>query len=231
MEKRCRVALIGDYNETVTAHRAIPEALRLAGLELGVQVDPQWLHTSLLREVSKQLADFEGVWCVPASPYANTQGALDAIRFARENEVPFLGSCGGFQHLVIEYARDVLGIAAADHAENNPAGEALVITPLACSLVEQSEEIRLAESGIVRDAYDAERITESYRCNYGINPAFERQIFGSDLKPTAWGAAGEVRAAELQGHPFFVGTLFQSERRALRGEAPPLAVAFVDAMN
>lgn len=231
MSNKVRVALLGDFNPSVIAHQAIPEALRLAGEDLGLEVEGVWLHTSLLREPEKQLSDFDGVWCVPASPYANTEGALEAIRYAREKHVPFLGTCAGFQHAIIEYARNVLKIYTADHAETNPHGETLVIGPLACSLVEKSEEILLADDGIVREAYGAPRITEGYHCSYGINPAFEKQLFSGPLKTTARGISGEVRAFELDRHPFFVGTLFQSERRALRGEAPPLAVAFVDAMN
>ncbi len=231
MDKRCRVALIGDYNPAVVAHQAIPEALRLAGEDLGLEVDAEWLHTSLLRDPEKQLQDFEGIWCVPASPYANTDGVLNAIRYAREKQVAFLGTCGGFQHAILEYARNVLGITAADHAENHPQAETLVITPLVCSLVEKSEEIVLEGEGILRTAYGQLRITESYHCSYGINPVFEQQLFGGPLKVSARGAGGEVRAFELEGHPFYVGTLFQSERRALNGEAPPLVIAFVDAMN
>lgn len=231
MKKGCRVALIGDYNEAVMAHRAIPEALRMSAEELGVKVEAEWLHTSTLVDVEKQLAGFDGIWCVPASPYANTEGALAAIRYAREKQVPFLGSCGGFQHAVIEYARNVLGMTAADHGETNPSGETLVIASLSCSLVEESEAIALADEGILREAYGTSRMTEQYRCSYGVNPEFQQKLFAGALKPTAWGASGEVRGCELEGHLFFVGTLFQSERRALRGEAPPLAVAFVEAIS
>src|ERR1700749_2835468 len=129
MEKRCRVALIGDYDPTVLAHQAIPQALRLAGQDLGVNVEHIWLHSTLLRDPARLFQDFEGMWCVPASPYANAEGVFEAIRFAREEQMPFLGTCGGFQHAIVEYARNVLGMTNADHAENNPAGESLVIAP------------------------------------------------------------------------------------------------------
>ncbi|HEY3928528.1 MAG TPA: CTP synthase, partial [Candidatus Koribacter sp.] len=223
--------LLGDYNAAVIAHQAIPEALRLAGADLGVEVEWVWMHTSLLRDPAHQFQDFEGMWVVPASPYANAQGVLDAIRFAREEEMPFLGTCGGFQHAIVEYSRNVLKMTGADHAENNPQGESLVIAPLSCSLVEKSEELTLADNSVLREAYGTERIIEGYHCSYGINPDFEKKLFSADFKITARGASGEVRAAELQGHPFFVGTLFQPERRALKDEAPPLVIAFVDAMN
>jgi CTP synthase (UTP-ammonia lyase) len=225
---RKRIALIGDYNPEVIAHRAIPEAVKLAGAKVGVPAESIWVPSTELDEPQKQLRQFHGIWVVPASPYDNTAGVLEAIRYARENKLPFLGSCGGFQHMILEYARNVLGIATADHAETNPAGDTLVITLLSCSLIETSEDIVL-QGGMVRRAYGSDRIQEEYRCNYGINPQFEEQLFNGNFKATAYGAAGEIRAAELDGHPFFVGTLFQSERRALKGEPPPLAVALVQA--
>lgn len=83
---RPRIALIGDYDPKVAAHRAIPLALERAG---GVQFD--WKHTSTLGP----LDGYHGVWCVPASPYASEAAAIAAIRWARENHVPFLGTCGG----------------------------------------------------------------------------------------------------------------------------------------
>jgi CTP synthase (UTP-ammonia lyase) len=78
---------------------------------------------------------FDGLWCVPGSPYASMEGALNAIRQARESGLPFLGTCGGFQHALIEVARDLLGLADADHSESNPGGDVLLIDRLSCSLV------------------------------------------------------------------------------------------------
>src|SRR4051794_28912684 len=115
-----RIALVGDYNPDVPAHQAIPKALRLSAERLTVRVEPIWMHTSTL-DVS-QLPAFSGIWCVPASPYANTDRALAAIRFPRENNRTFLGTCGGFQHALLEYARTVLG-READHAETSPDSE------------------------------------------------------------------------------------------------------------
>ena len=126
MARSLRIALIGDYNAQVIAHQAIPEALRLSGERLGQQVEGLWTHTASITNPREQFADFDGIWCVPASPYANTEGALETIRFARESGLPFLGTCGGFQNAVLEYARNVCGITEADHAETNPASSSLV---------------------------------------------------------------------------------------------------------
>lgn len=225
-----RIGLIGDFNSKVKAHRAIPKALALAAAGTGCQVEPVWLATSeIALNDPRPLAGFASLWCVPASPYANMDGALWAIRVARENNIPFLGTCGGFQHAIIEYARNVAGIREADHAEINPAATSQVISPLACSLVEQSGTIRLRQGSLIRNLCDCERITESYHCRFGLNPAFRVRLENANLQFTGWDENGEVRVFELSGHPFFVATLFQPERAALRGELHPLIRAFVAA--
>jgi len=227
---RLRVALIGDYHPSVIAHQAIPPALQLAALASGIEVEPVWTHTSSITGQDQEFADFDGIWCVPASPYANEDGALAAIRFAREHGVPFLGTCAGFQHAIIEYARNVCGIPSASHQETTPDAQQLVITRLSCSLVEQTEELLLAPGGIVSRAYGVERITEGYHCNFGLNPEFEPLLLANGFHVAARDLAGHLRGVELTTHPFFVATLFQHERRALRGEPSPIVNAFVNAM-
>src|SRR5881397_2782932 len=103
-----RIALVGDYDPAVRAHAAIPMALCLAMDELGCAVQPAWLATgALARDAASKLAPFQAIWCAPGSPYHNMKGALNAIRFARESGRPFLGTCGGFQHAIIESVRHV----------------------------------------------------------------------------------------------------------------------------
>src|SRR5881397_3066331 len=131
MQNAIRIGLIGDYDTRVKAHLAIPRALELASGGLERRVEPVWLATGELEGATERhLSLFDGLWCVPGSPYESMEGALRAIRFARERGVPFLGTCGGFQHALIEYARDVLGILDADHAESNPGAATQLITPL-----------------------------------------------------------------------------------------------------
>ena len=225
-----RIALIGDYNPDVVAHRAIPIALQLAADALHCAVNPVWCHTAHIFDAAQLLAGFDGVWCVPASPYANMQGALAAIRYARENDISYLGTCGGFQHAVIEYARNVRGMTAADHAESNPNASLALISPLTCSLVGASETLTVAADSALRRAYGTDTITESYHCSYGLNPQLSSALFDEKLVPVAHDASGQVRAVELRGHTFFIATLFQPERRAMRGGVPPLVQAFVSAI-
>lgn len=227
MVAEIRIGLVGDYDATVPAHQAIPVALALALEALAVTVTPIWLPTETIQS-DGDLSEFDGLWCVPASPYRSTEGALRAIQFAREQRVPFLGTCGGFQHAVLEYARGVLGWTDADHAEMSPDAERAVITPLACALVETTGGIQLVPGSRIAKAYGTLEAVEGYRCRYGLNPAFQAQLLaGGDLYIAATDAAGEIRALEIKRHPFFVATLFQPERGALRGVLPPLVRAFV----
>lgn len=222
-----RIGLIGDYDPAVPAHQAIPRALALAAAA-GVAVAHEWVPTDEITSDAR-VAGYDALWCVPASPYRSTEGALRAIRFAREQGRPFLGTCGGFQHAVLEYARSVLGWSGAEHAETHPGAECLVVTPLECALVEAQGTVRLLPGSRLRTAYGTDEAREGYRCRYGLNPAFRAALTAGPLRVAAEDEAGDVRAVELDGHPFFVATLFQPERAELRGEVPLIAAAFVRA--
>lgn len=95
MQTKVTVALVGDYDDSVPAHLAIPHALKRAADTMQIEVDFEWIPTVEIASVSR-IASFDGIWCVPASPYQNMEGALLAIRHARESATPFLGTCGDF---------------------------------------------------------------------------------------------------------------------------------------
>lgn len=224
------IALIGDHDPEITAHRAIPTALELAADAAGCDVEAVWIGTPALdRDSADQLASCDGLWCVPGSPYRSMHGALLAIRFARERGRPFLGTCGGFQHALIEYTRNVLGLPEADHAESNPAASMPLITPLACSLVEGKGTIRLKPGSRIRAIYGTSEIVEPYNCRFGFNPRYQSLFEGREMCVTGTDVTGEARVVELAGHPFFMATLFQPERSALVGVAHPLVNAYVQA--
>jgi CTP synthase (UTP-ammonia lyase) len=225
-----RIALVGDYNENVVAHRAIPLALKRAVAALRADVSWEWLPSRELRRSSEpQLEPYAGLWCVPGSPYENAAGVIAAIRFARLRERPFLGTCGGFQHAIIEYAQAVWGIDAL-HAETHPGAEDPVIAPLVCGLVEVSGGLHFERGSQLGAIYRRESASEEYHCNYGFNPLYADRLKTGPLKVAARDDEGSVRAVELAYHPFFIGTLFQPERAALRDQLPPLVKAFVAAV-
>ncbi len=226
MQTPLRIALVGDYNPEVIAHQAIPRAFALLSEAQSLSIQADWLPTESITG-DDNLASYQGVWCVPASPYRSMEGALIAIRYARENRLPFLGTCGGCQHAIIEYARNVLGWREADHAETSPDSSLPIISPLECAMVEVTDTVRLREGTLIANAYGSLEATEGYRCRYGLNPEFQERLLSGSLQVSAEDAQGSIRAVELEGHPFFVGTLFQPERAALQARIPPLVSAFV----
>lgn len=227
-----RIGLIGDYNTQVTAHIAIPQALERAAHELAESIEVIWLPTPTLAQDSAQkLANYQALWATPNTPYASMEGVLQAIRFAREQHIPFLGTCGGFQHTIIEFARNALGITNADHAESNPEASNLLVTPLACSLNEMTLKFTLLPGSRAATIYGQQNIIEQYGiCNYGLNPDFQPLLERNGLLVS--GVDDEQRAAriiELEQHPFFMATLFQPERSALKNLTHPLIKALLQA--
>jgi CTP synthase (UTP-ammonia lyase) len=231
-ELKTRIGLIGDYNPAAKAHQAIPRALALAGAANEIACEYEWLHTSTLPDdPSERLALFDGLWCVPASPYANTAGALAAIRFVRQSGRAFLGTCGGFQHALLEYAEAVWKVAKPVHAELDPDAIDPVIVPLTCSLVEQHGEIRFEPASRLAAIYGAPTAVEGYHCRYGLSSRYAERLASGPLQAAGRDAEGDVRAVELYGHPFFFATLYQPERSALSGRRHPLIEAFVVAAS
>lgn len=229
MSLTTKVALIGDYNPSVTAHIAIPKAVEIASQKNNHCVEGIWIETENLAEnIPQLLAEYSGIWCVPGSPYKNADGTLSAIQYARERKVPFLGTCGGYQHAVLEYAR-VLGFVEADNVEVNPDTSMPLIAPLSCALVEATGDIMFSPKSKIGQLYSAERATEKYHCSYGLNTGYVSIFADSDLVVTGVDLQGDPRAIELKNHPFFIGTAYQPERSALLNESHPLITAFVKA--
>lgn len=223
------VALVGDFNPDVVAHRAIPLALARACERLDAACQWEWIHTSSLSgNVVAGLSKYAGIWSVPNSPYANPGGMIDAIRFARTHGIPFLGTCGGFQHALIEYADAIWAIpdptrtGGDPYATGNP-----VIAPLSCALVKVGGDVWFEQGSRLGAIYGADSAHEEYHCGYGVNPAIASRLATGALRISARDRGGDIRAIELDGHPFYIATLYQPERSALRGTAHPLVTAFV----
>jgi len=159
-------------------------------------------------------------------PYRNPEGALRAIRHARVTRTPFLGTSAGFQYVILEYARNVLGLAEADHQKTNPKTGLPLISPLDAALCGVKARVRFADGSRLRRAYGKADSVEEYHCSFGLNGRYRRLLEGRDLYVAAVDDQDEIRAVELDGHPFFVATLFQPE---LRSGANPLVEAFAAA--
>jgi CTP synthase (UTP-ammonia lyase) len=225
------IAIIGDYDPAFAPHRATNAALDHAAGTLGLDLKSVWLPTPSLEapDALASLAAFAGLWVAPGSPYRSMTGALRAIRFARESGLPLLGTCGGFQHIILEFARHVLGFADATHAEYDPYASQLFISRLACSLVGRALEISLVPQTLVSRTYGTTSVTEQYYCNFGVNPDYTALLASGDLAVVGSDAEGEVLVVELRNHPFFVGTLFVPQLRSSTAHPHPLVVGWLNA--
>jgi CTP synthase (UTP-ammonia lyase) len=221
------IALIGEFSPTFPPHLATQAALAHASTALGVAVEGRWLSTEALDE--EMVEHHSALWIAPGSPYKNLGRTLRAIRHARETEVPCLGTCGGFQHMILEYARNVLGVQDAHHAEYDPYASDLFISHLACSLAGRELPLTFVPGSRIAAIYGAEAATEQYYCNFGVNPRFVPLFRSGPLRVSGSDAEGEIRVIELPEHPFFLGTLFVPQMRSLPGQPHPLVMAFLRA--
>ncbi len=226
------IALVGDFNEQVLAHTAILKTIELVEKNLDIRIHWQWLETDKIRgDDTPVFSKFSAFWVVPGSPYKNMEGVLNAIRFAREKNLPFLGTCGGFQHALIEYARNVCGIIDADHAETHVDAKNLIVVPLECSLVEKTGQIIFIPESRLYHIFNGNPTIEGYHCRYGLSPLWKNRLESAGLRFTGHDLKDEVRAFELPNHPFFIGTLFQPERAALNQQLHPIIAAFVTQLS
>jgi CTP synthase (UTP-ammonia lyase) len=216
------VGILGDFNPANPTHLATDLGIQHAAETLNTPFKTTWLPTDEPHEYER----YNGLFCSPGSPYKSLDGAVHGIRFARENKIPFMGTCGGSQHLILEYARNVMGIDDAAHAETDPYASRLFITSLTCSLVGKTMEVHITPSGRAAAAYNATKSIEAYYCNFGLNPAYRDQLETAGLAITGTDENGEARILELPGHPFFLGTLFVPQVRSASGKPHPLILAF-----
>ena len=225
------LAIVADFDSGSRSHIATNNAIAHSAAALGLAVEPRWVGTAELTrpEGLTRLAEFSGIWIGPGSPYVSMEGALSAIRLAREREIPLLGTCGGFQHIILEYARHILGFPDAEHEETAPGASRLLISRLACSLVGRTMTITLDPRSLVARIYGRTRVQEQYLCNFGVNPDYLDTLRSGALRVVGADAEGTVRAVELPGHPFFVGTLFLPQHGSTQSEPHPLVSAFVGA--
>jgi CTP synthase (UTP-ammonia lyase) len=222
-----RIALIGEFDPAFPPHQATVAACAHSATALVEQVTAKWLSTEHL--TPDALGGYSAFWIAPGSPFKNLLSTLAVIRYARERGIPCLGTCGGFQYIILEYARNVLGFRDAQHAEHDPYASDLFVTRLDCSLVGRELVVSFEPESRVAGLYGALEAREQYYCNFGINPTKTALLETGELRITGSDPEGEVRVVELPKHPFFIGTLFVPQLRSRPERPHPLVTAFVRA--
>ena len=225
-----RIALVGDRSDSVPAHSRIPALLAALAAPGSEPIEPYWVSSADIETV-EEVAGFDGIWIVPGSPYENMDGVLTAIRCSRTGGIPLLGTCGGFQHILLEFARNVCGLGQVTHAEVEPDAAELLLVPLTCKLVGEESGVLIAEGTVAARAMGAGPTTERYFCRFGLARAYEPAVIEGGLVISGRDADGEARVVELPGHPFLLGTLFQPELSSDPTLVHPLIVAFCHAVR
>ena len=224
---------MGDFDASNATHIANNEALDHAAKQYAKPFQYEWVATERIEpEFETIIRSYNGFLIAPGSPYKSMTGVLKIIEYARTHQIPTLGTCGGFQHMIIEFARNVLNITDAEHAESNPYASRLVINPLTCSLKGQVLEIEIIQKeSLVYSIFNTSTITENYYCNFGLNPGYQQQIHQAGFSMVASDKHKEARIVELKGHPFFIGTLFVPQVNSSFEKPHPIVTALLTAME
>lgn len=239
--KEVTIGLVGKYVELKDAYKSISEAFIHAGASNECRVQLKWIHSEeLTKENSAQeLAALDGILVAPGFGSRGISGKIEAVRFARENKVPFFGICLGMQCAVIEFARHVLGYEDAHTTEIAEDSAYPVI-----SMMEEQKTIsnmggtmrlgtykcQLKPDSKVSDAYNSELIDERHRHRYEFNSAYLSDFENAGMIATGRNPeSGLVEVVEIPNHPWFVGAQFHPEYKSTVDNPHPLFVAFVKA--
>jgi CTP synthase len=236
-----KVGLVGKYVELKDSYKSISEALIHAGAVNNCRVNVEWIHSEWINEenVNEKLGGLSGLIVAPGFGKRGIEGKITAIKFARENEMPFLGICLGMQCAVIEFARHVLGKTDAHSTEINPATSSPVIDLLEAqkAVTHKGGTMRLRaypcelkEDTKIASVYKEKNISERHRHRYEFNNEylgdFEKAgMIASGINPDG----GLVEIVELKDHPWFIGVQFHPEYKSSVAHPHPLFVGFVNA--
>ena len=234
------IALVGKYTELPDAYQSISESFIHAGAANNCKVKLTYVNSEKItaENVSETLGRMAGILVAPGFGNRGIEGKIEAVRYARENKVPFFGICLGMQSAVIEFARNVLGIKDAHSSEmeqtKNPVIDLMEeqkgITAKGGTMRLGGYPCALKAGTKVRDAYGADAIVERHRHRYEFNESYLAQFENAGM--TAAGTnpeTGLVEVVELKDHPWFVGTQYHPEYKSTVNTPAPLFVAFVAA--
>jgi CTP synthase len=235
------IAIVGKYVEYEDSYKSLKEALVHGALAENLKLRVTWLEAEGLEvpDYGEQLKGYDGILVPGGFGKRGIEGMLNAIRYARENEVPYFGICLGMQTACIEYARNVCGLAKANSGEFDPATPHRIIYKLRelIGVEEMGGTMRLGAwicqmepDSLAAKAYGKTEISERHRHRYEFNREYEAVLTGAGLRLTGSSPEGTyVEIVEIPGHPFFLGCQFHPEFKSKPLEPHPLFHAFVKA--
>jgi CTP synthase len=236
------LAIVGKYIQNGDAYLSITEALKHGGIANNVEVNIKWIESDHLEEgtdEAKHLGDVHGIVVPGGFGYRGIEGKIKAIRFARENKIPFFGLCLGMQCGVIEFARNVLGFERANSIEFDPDTPYPVIT-----IMEEQKKVedmggtmrlgaypcKLEQGSIAFKEYGVDVISERHRHRYEFNNKYREQFIANGMRLSGLSPDEQlVEMVELEDHPWFVATQFHPEFKSKPLQPHPLFKGFISA--
>jgi CTP synthase len=240
-EREVHIGLVGKYVEYEDSYKSLKEALLHAGIAHRARVNIEWIESERLAwpECRKQLHRFDGILVPGGFGKRGMEGMLNAIHCAREDKIPYFGICLGMQLLVVEFARNVCGLAEADTTESNATTPYRVIyklrelkgvDELGGTMRLGAYPCQLKDGSLAQRAYQRAEISERHRHRYEFNREFEPQLTAGGLQLTGQTPDGVyVEICEASGHPWFLGCQFHPEFKSKPLEPHPLFTAFLGA--
>ncbi len=235
------IGLIGKYVELQDSYKSILEAFIHAGAANEVKVNIESIHSEFINEstIQNKISHLDGILVAPGFGERGIEGKIDAVRFARENKLPFLGICLGMQMAVIEFARNVLQLKNANSTEMDSTTphpvidlmeEQKEVTHMGGSMRLGSWECSLKEDSIAREVYGKSQIFERHRHRYEYNNRYAPQMESHGLKSTGVNPKTNlVEIIEVEDHPWFVGVQYHPEYKSTVASPHPLFIAFIKA--
>lgn len=236
-----RICLVGKYVELKDAYKSIQESFIHAGAANQCKVHVQSIQSENLNSsnVAEKLSGFDGILVAPGFGNRGVEGKIEAIRFARENNIPFLGICLGMQCAVIEFARNVLGLKGANSTEMDPQTPYPVIDMMEEQKTIQEKggtmrlgayQCRFEKGSLSGSVYVSSEVNERHRHRYEFNNQYLTEFENAGMKPAGINPQRNlVEIMELKNHPWFVGVQFHPEYRSTVDSPHPLFVAFIGA--
>ncbi|MBQ5873331.1 MAG: CTP synthase [Bacteroidales bacterium] len=239
------IGLVGKYVELKDAYKSISEAFIHAGATTQCNVKLKWIHSEKLEEspeaLDEQLKGLKGILVAPGFGSRGIEGKILAVKYARENNIPFLGICLGMQCAVIEFARNVLGFADAHSVEmmgstTHPVIDMMEtqknLTNMGGTMRLGAYECKLTKGSKIFEAYGEEFIKERHRHRYEFNSEYLSQFQAAGMQATGINPNSNlVEVVEIPSHPYFVGVQYHPEYRSTVEEPSPLFVSFVKAAS
>jgi len=224
-----KIAILGDFNPIYETHHRLNDSIRDVQNFLNKKIQFDWITTDTFNcKVVFEKHNYKGLWIAPGSPYRDMNNALGTIKYVRENKIPTLGNCGGFQHMLIEFAKNICGIENADHEETNPNSSEIIIKRLACSLKGEQETLTIIdESSSLYKTHGKKKLIGKYFCSYGVNEDYLEVLKSNGINFTSISNDGNYRSFEIDNHPFFVGTLFQPALTSTKKNSSPMIIEFI----